>query len=228
MFLGRLVTVAALAAGGYWLKKKMGPSARQGTGELSFAQDSIEVDVPISTAYNQWTQFEEFPRFMQDVEEVRQVDDTHLHWRANIAGKPVEWDSEITTQIPDRRISWRSTSGPSNSGAVTFDRVTDNRTRITLRMSYRAPGLVEKVGDALGAVRIELSGNLHRFADFIQDRQRETGAWRGTVGGGTTMAGGSGGGTTAAATSSTTSSGAEGSGDRFGATSSDPRGVNFP
>ena len=228
MFLGRLVTVAALAAGGYWLKKKMGPSARQGTGELSFAQDSIEVDVPISTAYNQWTQFEEFPNFMKDVEEVRQLDDTHLHWRANIAGKPVEWDSEITTQIPDRRISWRSTSGPSNSGAVSFDRVTDNRTRITLRMSYRAPGLAEKVGDALGVVRAELSGNLHRFADFIQDRQRETGAWRGTVGGGTTMAGGSGGGTTAAATSSTTSSGAEGSGDRFGATSSDPRGVNFP
>jgi hypothetical protein len=95
-------------------------------------------------------------------------------------------------------------------------------------MSYRAPGIAEKVGDALGVVRAELSGNLHRFADFIQDRQRETGAWRGTVGGGTTMAGGSGGGTTAAATSSTTSSGAEGSGDRFGATSTDPRGVNFP
>jgi len=148
--------------------------------------------VPISTAYNQWTQFEDFPNFMKDVEEVRQVDDTHLHWRANIAGKPVEWDSEITTQIPDRRISWRSTSGPSNSGAVTFDRVTDNRTRITLRMSYRAPGLVEKVGDALGAVRLELSGNLHRFADFIQSRQRETGAWRGTVQGGNTAGNGSG------------------------------------
>jgi uncharacterized membrane protein len=191
MFLGRLAAVAALAAGGYWLKKKMGPSAPQGTGELSFVQDSIEVDVPISTAYNQWTQFEDFPNFMKDVEEVRQVDDTHLHWRANIAGKPVEWDSEITTQIPDRRISWRSTSGPPNSGAVTFDRVTDNRTRITLRMSYRAPGLVEKVGDALGAVRMELSGNLHRFADFIQSRQRETGAWRGTVQGGASSGNGS-------------------------------------
>ena len=182
MILGRLVTVAALAAGGYWLKKKMGSQTSRGTGELSFVQDSIEVDVPISTAYNQWTQFESFPRFMQDVEEVRQIDDTHLHWRARIAGKPVEWDSEITTQIPDRRISWRSTSGPPNSGAVTFDRVTDNRTRITLRMSYRAPGVAEKVGDALGAVRMELTGNLHRFADFIQSRQHETGAWRGTVG----------------------------------------------
>jgi len=192
MFLGRLAAVAALAAGGYWLKKKMAPSAPKGTGELSFVQDSIEVDVPISTAYNQWTQFEEFPHFMKDVEEVRQIDDTHLHWRANIAGKPVEWDSEITTQIPDRRISWRSTSGPPNSGAVTFDRVTDTRTRITLRMSYRAPGIAEKIGDALGAVRIELSGNLHRFADFIQSRQRETGAWRGTVQGGATTGNGSG------------------------------------
>ena len=191
MILGRLATIAALAAGGYWLKKKMGPSVQRGTGELSFVQDSIEVDVPISTAYNQWTQFEEFPNFMNDVEEVRQIDDTHLHWRANIAGKPVEWDSEITTQVPDRRISWRSTSGPPNSGAVTFDRVTDQRTRITLRMSYRAPGIAEKVGDALGMVRAELSGNLHRFADFIQSRQRETGAWRGTVGGGTPMGGNS-------------------------------------
>jgi uncharacterized membrane protein len=188
MLLGRLAALVALAAGGYWLKKKMGPSAAPGTGELSFAQDSIEVDVPIATAYKQWTRFEDFPRFMKDVEEVRQVDDTHLHWRAHVGGTPVEWDSEITTQIPDRRISWRSTSGPPNSGAVTFDPVTDNCTRITLRMSYRAPGLVEKVGDALGAVRIELSGNLHRFADFMQSRQRETGAWRGTDPGSAGMA----------------------------------------
>ena len=208
MLLRRLATIAALAAGGYWLKKKMGPNVGRGTGELSFAQDSIEIDAPISTVYNQWTQFEEFPNFMKDVLDVRQIDDTHLHWRANIAGKPVEWSSEITTQIPDRRISWRSTSGPPNSGAVTFDRVTDHRTRVTLRMSYRAPGIAEKVGDALGLVRAELSGNLHRFADFIQLRQRETGAWRGTVGGGTAMTGASG--------------------DRFGATSIDPSGVNLP
>ena len=192
MWLGRLAAVAALTVGGYWLKKKIGPSARQGTGELSFVQDSIEVDVPIGTAYNQWTQFEDFPNFMKDVEEVRQIDDTHLHWRATVAGKPVEWDAEITTQIPDPRISWRSTSGPPNSGAVTFDRVAASRTRITLRMSYRAPGVVEKVGDALGAVRMELSGNLHRFADFIQSRQRETGAWRGTVTGGASTGDGAG------------------------------------
>ena len=159
---------------------------------MATIERSVEVQVPLSTAYNQWTQFEDFPHFMKDVEEVRQVDDTHLHWRAVIAGKPVEWDAEITTQIPDRRISWRSTSGPPNSGAVTFDRVTDNRTRITLRMSYRAPGLAEKIGDALGVVRMELSGNLHRFADFVQSRQRETGAWRGTVTGGASTGDGAG------------------------------------
>ena len=208
MLLRRLATIAALAAGGYWLKKKIGPNLGRSAGELSFVQDSIEVEVPIRTAYNQWTQFEEFPNFMKDVEEVRQIDDTHLYWRAIVAGKSVEWTSEITMQIPDRRISWRSTSGPPNSGAVMFDRVTDHRTRVTLRMSYRAPGIAEKVGDALGVVRAELSGNLHRFTDFIQARQIETGAWRSTVGGGTTMTGGSR--------------------DRFGATSADPSGVNLP
>ena len=208
MLLRRLATIAALAAGGYWLKKKIGPNLGRSAGELSFVQDSIEVEVPIRTAYNQWTQFEEFPNFMKDVEEVRQIDDTHLYWRAIVAGKSVEWTSEITMQIPDRRISWRSTSGPPNSGAVMFDRVTDHRTRVTLRMSYRAPGIAEKVGDALGVVRAELSGNLHRFADFIQAQQIETGAWRSTVGGGTTMTGGSR--------------------DRFGATSADPSGVNLP
>jgi len=176
MLLGRLAAVAALAVGGYWLKKKMSPPSPQGKGELSFAQDSIEVDVPIATAYDQWTRFEDYPRFMKDVEAVRQINDSHLHWRARVGGEPVEWNAEITTRIPDRRISWRSTSGPPNSGAVSFDRVTDNRTRITLRMSYRAPGLVDNAGDALGAVRLELSGNLHRFADFVQSRRAEIGS----------------------------------------------------
>jgi hypothetical protein len=180
MILARLVAVAALAAFGVWLKRKLGPGGRR-PGELSYVQDSIDIDMPISTVYNQWTQFEEFPNFMRDVVEVRQIDDTHLYWRAVIAGRPLEWDAEITTQIPDRRISWRSTSGPTSSGAVMFDRVTDNRTRVTLRMSYRASGIAEKVGDALGAVRMELVTNLHRFAEFIQSRQHETGAWRGTV-----------------------------------------------
>ena len=182
---GRLAAIAILAVGGMLLKKKLAP--RQGAGDSSFVEDSIEVDVPVSTAYNQWTQFEDFPKFMKDVESVRQVDDTHLHWRARIAGQPTEWDAEITHQIPDKRIAWHSTSGPPNSGVVTFERVGDNRTRVCLRMSYQPRGLVQSVGNALGAVKLEVAGNLHRFADFLQTRRRETGAWRGTVEGGTTV-----------------------------------------
>jgi uncharacterized membrane protein len=188
-----LVAIVALAAAGIWLKKRMdGPASSTQQGEQSFVEDSIEIDVPVSTAYNQWTQFEDFPKFMQDVLEVRQIDDTHLHWRARIAGKEEEWDAEITNQIPDRRIAWRSTSGPPNSGAVTFTRLGDNRTRVTLRMSYQPRNFLEKAGDALGAVKLETSTNLHRFADFLQSRGRETGAWRGTVSGGGTVSNGSG------------------------------------
>jgi uncharacterized membrane protein len=180
---GRLIAIAALVAAGVLLKKKLGQP--QSAGSRSTVHDTIEVDVPLSTACNQWTQFEEFPKFMQDVLEVRQLDDTHLRWRANIAGKEEQWDAEITSQIPARRIAWRSTSGAPNSGVVGFDRVSDTRTRITLQMSYEPPGLIEKIGDAFGAVKLETSSNLRRFADFIESRQRETGAWRGTVTNGT-------------------------------------------
>src|SRR5688500_18795275 len=162
----RLVAIVALAAAGIWLKKRMDTQAPT-QGEQSFVEDSVEVDVPVSTAYNQWTQFEDFPEFMQDVIEVRQIDDTHLHWRARIAGKEEEWDAESTNQLPDRGIAWRSTSGPPSSGAVTFTRVAETRTKVTLRMSYQPRNALEKVGDALGAVKLETSSNLHRFADFL-------------------------------------------------------------
>ena len=187
----RLVAIVALAAAGMWLKKRMG-QPQAGGGASKFVEDSIEVEVPVSTAYNQWTQFEDFPHFMQDVLEVRQVDDTHLHWRARIAGKEEEWDAEITNQIPDRRIAWKSTSGPPNSGAVTFEPISDHRTRVTLRMSYQPRNALEKVGDALGAVKLETSTNLHRFREFLESRGRETGAWRGTVTGGSATSNGSG------------------------------------
>ena len=189
--LGRLVAIAALAAGGVMLKKKMDQSQSSST-RSSFVEDTIEVDVPVRTAYNQFTQFEEFPRFMQGVEEVRQLDDTHLQWRARVAGKEESWQSEITFQVPDRRIAWRSTSGPENSGVATFESLGENRTRVTLRMSYRPPGLLEKVGDALGAVKLELSSNLRNFKQFIEGRRTETGSWRGTVSGGNTVTNGSG------------------------------------
>ena len=179
--LGRLVAIAGLAAGGYMLKKKMDQSSS--SKGASFVEDTIEVGVPVRTAYNQFTQFEDFPEFMESVIQIRQLDDTHLEWRARVAGKEECWRSEITFQIPDKRIAWRSTSGPENSGDASFESISDNRSRVTLRMSYRPPGLLEQVGDALGAVELELSRNLQNFKKFIESRQVETGSWRGVVSG---------------------------------------------
>jgi uncharacterized membrane protein len=182
--LGRLVAIAGLAAGGYMLKKRMDQSSK---GD-SFVEDTIEVDVPVQTAYNQFTQFEDFPEFMDSVIQIRQLDDTHLEWRARVAGKEECWQSEITHQMPDKRIAWRSTSGPPNWGEASFEPLSDRRTRVNLRMSYRPPGLLEKVGDALGAVEMELSRNLQNFKRFIESRQVETGSWRGVVSGDVSMA----------------------------------------
>lgn len=177
--LNRVVTVAALAVGGYLLSKQMKKGA--GASHGSTVEESIEVNVPLSTAYNQWTQFEEFPRFMDSVHEVRQVDDTHLHWRADVAGKEKEWDAEITEQTPDKRIAWRSTSGVPNGGVVTFHKLDDTTTKVMLQMQYTPEGAVESIGDALGAVRMEARRNLERFKEMIEARGRETGAWRGEV-----------------------------------------------
>jgi uncharacterized membrane protein len=145
----------------------------------------IEVDVPVQTAYNQWTQFEEFPRFMEGVQEVRQLDDRRLHWKAQIAGKMEEWDATIMEQTPDRRIAWRSTSGARNDGVVTFWPLGPARTRIELHLDYQPEGMVENVGSLLGMVERRIDGDLHRFKQFIESRGRETGAWRGEVHGGT-------------------------------------------
>jgi uncharacterized membrane protein len=148
---------------------------------MDTVEKSIEVNVPIHTAYNQWTQFEDFPKFMDGVKEVRQLDDTHLHWHAEIFGKDKEWDAEITEQIPDQRIAWRSTSGAPNAGVVTFQKLSDDRTRITLRMDYEPEGVIENVGDFLGIFSRRVEGDLERFKEFIESRGQETGAWRGKV-----------------------------------------------
>ena len=177
--LNRVVTVAALAVGGYLLNKQMKKGASGKAG--STVEESIEVNVPLSTAYNQWTQFEEFPRFMDSVHEIRQIDDTHLHWRADVAGKEKEWDAEITEQVPDKRIAWRSISGVRNGGAVSFHRLDDTTTKVMLQMQYTPEGPVESIGDALGAVRMEARRNLERFKEMIEARGKETGAWRGEV-----------------------------------------------
>jgi uncharacterized membrane protein len=141
----------------------------------------IEVDQPVRTVYNQWTQFEDFPKFMAGVREVRQTDDTHLHWQADVFGKREEWDAEITEQEPDRRISWKSISGPQNAGTVRFEPIGDNRTRVRLIMSYAPEGTVEMVGSMLGAVNAQLQTSVQQFKNFIESRGRETGEWRGTV-----------------------------------------------
>jgi uncharacterized membrane protein len=142
---------------------------------------SIEIERPVRTVYNQWTQFEEFPRFMGGVKSVKQLDDQRLHWVAEIGGKQKEWDAKITEQIPDRRIAWRSEAGEFIAGAVTFEPLAPNRTRLTLELSYDPKGVVESAGDALGVVSRRVEKDLERFKEFIENRGQETGAWRGTI-----------------------------------------------
>jgi uncharacterized membrane protein len=148
---------------------------------MASIEKSINVDVPVRTAYNQWTQFEEFPRFMEGVKEVQQLDDTHLHWVAQVSGKAEEWDARITEQRPDERIAWTAERGAYNAGVVTFHRLGDDQTRVMLQIEYEPDGVVENVGDMLGFVSRRVEGDLHRFKDFIEERGRETGEWRGVV-----------------------------------------------
>jgi uncharacterized membrane protein len=143
--------------------------------------ESIEVDVPLRTAYDQWTQFESYPRFMEGVKSVQQIDDTHVHWKAEIAGQEKEWDAEITEQHPDERVAWRATSGAQNAGVVTFHRIDDNTTRVMLQMDVEPEGMMESVGTALGVLQRRVKGDLERFKEFIEARGVETGAWRGDV-----------------------------------------------
>jgi len=144
-------------------------------------ESSIDVNVPVSTAYNQWTQFEEFPRFMGGVKSVRQLDDKTLDWTAEIAGQEKNWQAEITEQTPDQRIAWTSTSGARNAGAVTFHRIDDNTTRVMLQLDFEPEGALESAGDALGIPERQVEGDLERFKEFIESRGSETGAWRGEV-----------------------------------------------
>ena len=144
-------------------------------------EKKIEVEVPVRTAYNQWTQFEEFPQFMEGVESVRQSDDRHLHWIADIGGVRREWDAEITEQHPDERVAWRATSGTRNAGVVTFHRLDADRTKIMLQLEVDPEGFVEQAGDRLGFVSRRAASDLERFKEYIEARGRETGAWRGDV-----------------------------------------------
>ena len=148
---------------------------------MSVIEKSIEINVPVRAVYNQWTQFEEFPNFMEGVRQVKQIDDRHLHWKADIGGQEKEWDAEITEQIPDERIAWRSRDGAANAGVVTFHRLSDSKSKVMLQLEYDPEGFVEHAGDAVGVVSQRILGDLERFKTFIEGRGRETGAWRGTV-----------------------------------------------
>jgi uncharacterized membrane protein len=148
---------------------------------MSVVEKAIELNVPVRTAYNQWTQFEEFLRFMEGVKQVKQLDDTHLHWKAEVGGKEKEWEAEVTEQIPDQRIAWTRRSGTMTAGVVTFHPVSDAKSRVMLHMEYDPQGVIESVGDAVGAVSQRVEGDLERFKHYIEARGQETAAWRGTV-----------------------------------------------
>lgn len=151
---------------------------------MAHMEKSIEVNVPVDVAYNQWTQFEGFPNFMEGVEQVTQIDDTRLHWIAEVGGHRKEWYAKITEQVPDQVIAWRSEEGAANGGVVTFEPLGNEATRIMLVMEYDPEDLMENIGDVLGFMSRRVESDLQRFKEFIEARGMETGAWRGSVHGG--------------------------------------------
>ena len=148
---------------------------------MSQVIETIDVSVPVRTAYDQWTQFESFPEFMSGVESITQTDATHTHWKTKVAGVEREFDTEITEQHPDERVAWKSVDGKDHAGVVTFHRLGDSETRVTVQLDWEAEGLVEKVGSAVGADDRQVKADLKRFKTFIESRGTETGAWRGDV-----------------------------------------------
>ena len=144
-------------------------------------EESIEIDVPVSKAYNQWTQFESFPQFMDGVERVEQKDDKRLHWVAEISGDKREWDAEITEQHPDHRVAWRAIGQPGPNGVVTFHKLDEGRTKVMVQMDYEPEGMTESVGSFVGLDSRRVKGDLESFKEFIEGRAHETGAWRGDI-----------------------------------------------
>ena len=146
-------------------------------------EDTIEVQVPVQQAYNQWTQFEDFPKFMEGIQSVQQLDDTHVHWVAEIRGETREWTTEITEQQPDEKVAWKTIEGEvKNDGVVTFEPIAGGQTRINVEMDVEGESSAENVaGDLLGVVKRQVRGDLERFKELIENRGEETGAWRGKV-----------------------------------------------
>jgi uncharacterized membrane protein len=148
---------------------------------MKSVEKTVEVEQDVTTVYNQWTQFESFPEFMQGVEQVQQLDDRRLHWTADIGFVEREWDAEIVEQTPDQVIAWRSIGDVRNDGHVAFTPLGTNKTRVTLRLDYEPEGFTEKAGDALGVIERRVEGDMKRFKEFIESRGHETGAWRGEI-----------------------------------------------
>jgi uncharacterized membrane protein len=142
---------------------------------------SVDVDVPVRLAYDQWTQFEDFPKFMEGVERVVQRDDKTIDWTAEIAGQRKEWTAEITDQTPDTRVAWKSVDGDENAGAVLFEPLGGNRTRVTLKLDADPEGVVETIGANLGFLEARVKGDIERFKEFIESRGMPTGSWRGEI-----------------------------------------------
>jgi uncharacterized membrane protein len=147
---------------------------------MGSVEQSIDLDVPVTTAYDRWTQFEDFPKFMKGVKDVKQIDDTHLRWKAEIAGHEKEWDAVITEQHPDERVAWKSTDGSPNAGVVTFHKLSDSKSRVMVQIEHEDDGVVEKVGSMLGADTHRVKGDLERFKELVEARG-DAGGWRGEV-----------------------------------------------
>jgi uncharacterized membrane protein len=149
---------------------------------MSDVTETIDVHVPVSTAYNQWTQFESFPQFMSGVEDIRQVDDRRTHWVTKVGGVRREFDAEITEQHPDERIAWKSVGGDTHhAGVVTFHRLGDQDTRVTIQLDWQPQGVAEKVGSAVGLDNMQVKADAKRFKEFIEESGGETGEWRGDI-----------------------------------------------
>jgi uncharacterized membrane protein len=181
---GAVATAVAVPTARRWLLSPL--SSRTNGGMPRVITAETEVAVPVSTAYNQWTQFEEFPQFMEGVEQVRQLDDTRLHWVANVGGKRAEWEAKILEQHPDEQVSWVSEAGKKTRGTVTFEPHGADRTLVRVSMSYQAEGAREAAGAVVGLDQRRVRGDLERFKQLIESRETPPGAWRGDISTGTT------------------------------------------
>jgi uncharacterized membrane protein len=177
-------TAAALPGSRRWLAAHLGASM-PGAVVPRTVEEAIEIEVPVSAAYDQWTRFEEFPEFMDGVEEVRQLDETRLHWVASVGGKRAEWDAKILEQHPDQQISWMSEDGKKTRGTISFESRSASRTLVRLSMSYQAEGIREAVGSAAGLDSRRVRGDLNRFKQLLESRGAANGGWRGDISAGT-------------------------------------------